>query len=188
MVQGRERGRQGCGPLARYLRFPRETTPTHDDTGSCLHCARALEHPRWEDYDYEPLDPVNNRFFWLGDGNTIADKVPGSDRRSPSLFVNETADEFCYRSMVFRSRRGGYPTTAVDEEDSQSMISYNLFEYASLDNCKNLHLVIHWLLKNLKEGKKGSTNCHLIITIRTFASENTKLQNIHCNTVLISFG
>ncbi|KAE9409300.1 FAD/NAD-P-binding domain-containing protein [Gymnopus androsaceus JB14] len=48
--------------------------------GSCLHCARALEHPRWEDYDYEPLDPVNNRFFWLGDGNTIADKVPGSDR------------------------------------------------------------------------------------------------------------
>ncbi|KAJ3871890.1 FAD/NAD-binding domain-containing protein [Lentinula edodes] len=48
--------------------------------GSCLHCIKALEHPRWEDYDYEPLDPDNNRFFWLGNGNTLADKIPGSDR------------------------------------------------------------------------------------------------------------
>ncbi|KAF5392488.1 hypothetical protein D9757_002209 [Collybiopsis confluens] len=49
--------------------------------GSTLHCVRALEHPRWEDFDYEPLDPgVNNRFFWFGDGNTMADIIPGSDR------------------------------------------------------------------------------------------------------------
>ncbi|KAJ3795118.1 FAD/NAD-binding domain-containing protein [Lentinula aff. detonsa] len=48
--------------------------------GSSLHCVNALEHPRWEDYDYELLDSQNNRFFWLGDGNTMADKVPGSDR------------------------------------------------------------------------------------------------------------
>ncbi|KAJ3717302.1 FAD/NAD-binding domain-containing protein [Lentinula guzmanii] len=48
--------------------------------GSSLHCVKALEHPRWEDYDYELLDSQNNRFFWLGDGNTMADKVPGSDR------------------------------------------------------------------------------------------------------------
>ncbi|KAJ3989070.1 FAD/NAD-binding domain-containing protein [Lentinula detonsa] len=48
--------------------------------GSSLHCVKALEHPRWEDYDYELLDSQKNRFFWLGDGNTIADKVPGSDR------------------------------------------------------------------------------------------------------------
>ncbi|KAF8831859.1 hypothetical protein HHX47_DHR1000936 [Lentinula edodes] len=52
----------------------------HRDLGSCLHCIKALEHPRWEDYDYEPLDPDNNRFFWLGNGNTLADKIPGSDR------------------------------------------------------------------------------------------------------------
>ncbi|KAJ3998171.1 hypothetical protein F5050DRAFT_1567772, partial [Lentinula boryana] len=48
--------------------------------GSSLHCVKALEHTRWEDYDYELLDSQNNRFFWLGDGNTMADKVPGSDR------------------------------------------------------------------------------------------------------------
>ncbi|KAJ3753930.1 FAD/NAD-binding domain-containing protein [Lentinula raphanica] len=48
--------------------------------GSTLHCVKALEHPRWEDYDYELMDSVDNRFFWLGDGNTVADKVPGSDR------------------------------------------------------------------------------------------------------------
>ncbi|KIK70438.1 hypothetical protein GYMLUDRAFT_149970 [Collybiopsis luxurians FD-317 M1] len=49
--------------------------------GSCLHCVRALEHPRWEDYDYELLDSgVTNRFFWFGDGNTLADKTPGADR------------------------------------------------------------------------------------------------------------
>lgn len=52
----------------------------HRDLGSCLHCIKALEHPRWEDYDYEYLDPDNNRFFWLGNGNTLADKIPGSDR------------------------------------------------------------------------------------------------------------
>ncbi|KAJ3815647.1 hypothetical protein F5876DRAFT_85648 [Lentinula aff. lateritia] len=48
--------------------------------GSCLHCIKALENPRWEDYDYEPLDPDNNRFLWLGNGNTLADKMTGSDR------------------------------------------------------------------------------------------------------------
>jgi len=48
--------------------------------GSCLHCVRALEHPRWEDYDYELLDATeNNSFFWLGDGNTMADKI-GTNR------------------------------------------------------------------------------------------------------------
>ncbi|KAF5345212.1 hypothetical protein D9758_009659 [Tetrapyrgos nigripes] len=48
--------------------------------GSPLHAVHALTHPRWEDYDYEPLDPgVKNRFYWLGDGSTMADTVPGVD-------------------------------------------------------------------------------------------------------------
>ncbi|KAG7099932.1 hypothetical protein E1B28_001725 [Marasmius oreades] len=48
--------------------------------GSTLHCLRALEHPRWEDYHYKPLDDKpRNRFYWLGDGQTTADKT-GEDR------------------------------------------------------------------------------------------------------------
>ncbi|KAH0826274.1 hypothetical protein J3R83DRAFT_5746 [Lanmaoa asiatica] len=34
--------------------------------GSCLHAARIFERPRWEDYNYEHLDGVHNRFYWLG--------------------------------------------------------------------------------------------------------------------------
>ncbi|KAG6820664.1 hypothetical protein H0H93_013515 [Arthromyces matolae] len=49
--------------------------------GSCLHAARALAHPRWEDYNYEPLDgPIKNRLYWLGDGQTVADKDPHGDK------------------------------------------------------------------------------------------------------------
>lgn len=49
-------------------------------TGSSLHAARALAHPRWEDYTYEPLDgTVKNRMYWLGDGQTVDDKDPNGD-------------------------------------------------------------------------------------------------------------
>jgi hypothetical protein len=49
--------------------------------GSPLHCARALEHPRWEDYIFEPLDNVKNRFYWLGDGHTVADRAKDGDSK-----------------------------------------------------------------------------------------------------------
>lgn len=49
--------------------------------GSPLHCARALAHPRWEDYVFEPLDDVKNRFYWLGDGHTVADRENDSDSK-----------------------------------------------------------------------------------------------------------
>ncbi|KZT22659.1 FAD/NAD-binding domain-containing protein [Neolentinus lepideus HHB14362 ss-1] len=48
--------------------------------GSPLHCLRSIAHPRWEDYDYEPLDPVKNRFYWLGDGQTFNEKTLTGDR------------------------------------------------------------------------------------------------------------
>uniref|UniRef100_D8PMF7 FAD/NAD(P)-binding domain-containing protein n=1 Tax=Schizophyllum commune (strain H4-8 / FGSC 9210) TaxID=578458 RepID=D8PMF7_SCHCM len=44
--------------------------------GSSLHIVRALEHPRWEDYSYEPLDGTRNRFHWFGHGGTVADMDP----------------------------------------------------------------------------------------------------------------
>ena len=58
-----------------------------DNKGSALHCVRALEHPRWEDFDYQPLEekPMN-RFYWFGDGQTLVEKIPGSDCEFISQF------------------------------------------------------------------------------------------------------
>ena len=48
-------------------------------SGSPMHAVKALEYPRWEDYNYEQLDDIQNRLFWLGDGNTVADEDPKAD-------------------------------------------------------------------------------------------------------------
>ncbi|KAF5356247.1 hypothetical protein D9756_003714 [Leucocoprinus leucothites] len=49
--------------------------------GSPLHAVQTYEHPRWEDFNYERLDgETKNRFYFLGDGNTVADMKPGEDR------------------------------------------------------------------------------------------------------------
>jgi len=47
--------------------------------GSCLHAVRALEYPRWEDYEYEPADNTRNRMYWLGDGQTYNEKTMTGD-------------------------------------------------------------------------------------------------------------
>lgn len=38
-----------------------------------MHAMRALEHPRWEDFNYERDNEVQNRFHWLGDGSTYVE-------------------------------------------------------------------------------------------------------------------
>ena len=48
--------------------------------GSCLHALRALQHPRWEDFDYIQTDKTRNRFSWLGDGSTWNEKTMTGDR------------------------------------------------------------------------------------------------------------
>ncbi|KAL1943925.1 hypothetical protein VTO73DRAFT_3743 [Trametes versicolor] len=48
--------------------------------GSTLHGIKALLHPRWEDYDYERADPVENRLHWLGDGQTHNERTLSGDR------------------------------------------------------------------------------------------------------------
>ena len=49
--------------------------------GSTLHFVRALEHPRWEDFSYEPLEKMDrNRFYWLGNGATRADMDPAGNK------------------------------------------------------------------------------------------------------------
>jgi cation diffusion facilitator CzcD-associated flavoprotein CzcO len=45
--------------------------------GSCLHAVRTLENPRWEDYEYVYLDERPNRFGYLGDGWTEAERNGG---------------------------------------------------------------------------------------------------------------
>ena len=50
--------------------------------GTCLHAARTLAHPRWEDYDYTPLDKTSNRLYWLGDGMSYNEKTMTGDRTS----------------------------------------------------------------------------------------------------------
>ncbi|TBU26572.1 FAD/NAD(P)-binding domain-containing protein [Dichomitus squalens] len=55
--------------------------------GSTLHALKALRHPRWEDYNYEQADPIPNRMYWLGDGQTWNEKTMTGDRtyrRDPS--------------------------------------------------------------------------------------------------------
>ncbi|EIN14235.1 FAD/NAD(P)-binding domain-containing protein [Punctularia strigosozonata HHB-11173 SS5] len=49
--------------------------------GSCLHAVRALAHPRWEDFNYQHLSgEPQNRFYWLGDGQTYNEKTFTGDR------------------------------------------------------------------------------------------------------------
>ena len=57
--------------------------------GSCLHAARVFEHPRWEDYNYEYLDGVRNRFHWLGDGSTYNEKYMTGDRACPCIIAGD---------------------------------------------------------------------------------------------------
>ena len=61
--------------------------------GSCLHAVRALEHPRWEDFNYEPLDGsgTRNRFYWLGDGSTYNEKHMVRDRESAIMICSPSA-------------------------------------------------------------------------------------------------
>ncbi|RPD76724.1 FAD/NAD-P-binding domain-containing protein [Lentinus tigrinus ALCF2SS1-7] len=48
--------------------------------GSALAAAKAIMHPRWEDFKYELIDPSKNRFFWFGDGQTYNEKTMSGDR------------------------------------------------------------------------------------------------------------
>ena len=49
--------------------------------GSPIHAARALAHPRWEDFNYEFVDGAVNRFYWFGDGNSVADVNEHADSK-----------------------------------------------------------------------------------------------------------
>ena len=48
---------------------------------------RALQHPRWEDYEYSRKDEVPNRLYWLGDGQTYNEKTMTGDRTCNSSAI-----------------------------------------------------------------------------------------------------
>lgn len=83
LVQGREGGRENCCNLSWYVDWSigwcRELNVL--SKGSPLHSAQALAHPRWEDYNFErlPEDKGKGRFYWLGDGHTLADRDANGD-------------------------------------------------------------------------------------------------------------
>ena len=55
--------------------------------GSNLHAVKALQYPRWEDYEYERADPEENSLYWLGDGQTWNEKDENGDSASTSSMV-----------------------------------------------------------------------------------------------------
>ncbi|KAH9841071.1 FAD/NAD-binding domain-containing protein [Rhodofomes roseus] len=48
--------------------------------GSTLHTIRALQYPRWEDFNYERVDDVDNCLYWFGNGQTYTEKTMTGDR------------------------------------------------------------------------------------------------------------
>ncbi|KAF8575982.1 FAD/NAD(P)-binding domain-containing protein [Ramaria rubella] len=50
--------------------------------GSTIHAMRAMENPRWEDYNYEYVENRKNRLYWLGNGWTAAERDETGDRVS----------------------------------------------------------------------------------------------------------
>jgi hypothetical protein len=81
MVQDGERRRPSDRTVAWCVMHDRCSHEINDEIGSCLHALRVLEHPRWEDFEYEQLDEIKNRFHWLGDGQTYSDKTKAGDRK-----------------------------------------------------------------------------------------------------------
>lgn len=60
------------------LLYPQSPDPY---AGSCLHAVRAIEYPRWEDFNYELPEGIKNRMHWLGDGQTYNEKTMTGDRK-----------------------------------------------------------------------------------------------------------
>ncbi len=43
--------------------------------GASIHAQQAMEHPRWEDFEYERDEQLRgNRLAWLGNGMTLAQR------------------------------------------------------------------------------------------------------------------
>lgn len=88
-------------------------------TGSTLHALKALSYPRWEDFTYELADPVENRFYWLGDGQTHAEKTLTGDSTF-SFTPTSTLLTFvvCPTALTYRECRGVVPARTISRHSS----------------------------------------------------------------------
>lgn len=57
--------------------------------GSSLHCLKALEKVRWEDYELQPYD--GNEFGWFGNGWTVAEKPGQIDAEAMTSYLDKTS-------------------------------------------------------------------------------------------------
>lgn len=49
--------------------------------GTSLHFMRAIQHPRWEDYEYEYEDDAKDNFlYWMGSGMTVNEATKSGNR------------------------------------------------------------------------------------------------------------
>ena len=49
---------------------------------------KALQYPKWEDYEYEYADSEDNSLYWLGDGQSWDEKNENGDRASTLPFLH----------------------------------------------------------------------------------------------------
>ena len=71
--------------------------------GSTLHALKALRNPRWEDYNYEQADDIQNRMYWLGDGQTWNEKTLTGDSACLASNFGVPRAYGRYRSVVFKA-------------------------------------------------------------------------------------
>lgn len=86
-----------------FLSSPvRYQLPTWFSSGSTLHALRTFEHPRWEDFDYESLSKKRNRFYWLGNGWTVAERDGIEGERKSSF----SGDELFFEPLLYTQALG----------------------------------------------------------------------------------
>ena len=80
--------------------------------GSSLHYIEILQHPRWEDYEFEYQDQSGGKNMWefLGRGLTVAEQTPGMDR---SPYLNQDVVDPEWKRQVWKQK---YVPENKDEE------------------------------------------------------------------------
>ncbi|KAK5020921.1 hypothetical protein LTS07_011356 [Exophiala sideris] len=83
--------------------------------GSGVHSRKTLLNPRWEDFDYEPMSEVTeNRYAWLGNGMTIAQR----DGMDPTEYLDlkQYITNRYPSTQMFQSTRSDSPEYMVLSE------------------------------------------------------------------------
>ena len=102
MVESSACGQVRIPTLTSDLWYSHDLNLSH--IGSTLHALKALRNPRWEDYNYEQADDIQNRMYWLGDGQTWNEKTLTGDSACLASSFGVPRAYGRYRSVVFMAR------------------------------------------------------------------------------------